>query len=174
MVPGSGAEVNQDGKNYLFSFPLKNGEASWYSLAAWDQEGTNDPVPMGSGREPRDYVARIADVDRLTSQHQLVTYVKQFAGRLKTPATVRIISTGAEAQSAPSDTLHPIASRTYKQAIDLLQKEIDRTAAKWAPVISESSPASVGKSAGDGFFTDGDDQTGEWKHQKGLFWTGSF
>jgi unsaturated chondroitin disaccharide hydrolase len=174
MAPSSGAQVNQDGKNYLFTLPLKNGGASWYSLAAWDQEGTNDPIPAGSAHEPRDYVARVADVDRLTSQDQLVTYVKQVAGRLKAPATARILSTVAEVQSAPPDSLHPVASRTYKQAIDLLQKEIDRTAAKWAPVISGSSPASMGTSVGDGFFTNGDDQTGEWKPQKGFFWTGSF
>jgi len=54
--------------------------------------------------------------------------------------------------------LHPIGSRTYKQAIDLVQKEIDRTAAKWEAVIATTLPAGVTNSAGDGFFTDGDNQ----------------
>jgi unsaturated chondroitin disaccharide hydrolase len=77
-------------------------------------------------------------------------------------------------QSAPPDTLHPVGTRTYKQAIDLLQKEIDRTATKWEPVISSNQQGSVGAHAGSGFFTDGNNQTGEWQQQKGFFWTGGF
>ena len=65
-----------------------------------------------------------------------------------------------EVQSAPLDSLHPIGSRTYKQAIDLLQKEIDRTAAKWEPVITAAPPNDVSDIAGDGFFTEGDNQAG--------------
>ncbi|HEY9231872.1 MAG TPA: glycoside hydrolase family 88 protein, partial [Blastocatellia bacterium] len=34
--------------------------------------------------------------------------------------------------------------------------------------------ASVTKNTGAGFFTEGDDQTGEWKAQQGYFWTGGF
>jgi len=174
MAPGTEASANKDSKNYLLTFPLKNGVASWYSLAAWDQEGTNDPIAVPGAREPRDYVARAAYVDHVTSQEQLLAYVKNVAGRLKTPATVKILSTVEEVQSAPPDSLHPIGSRTYKQAIDLLQKEVDRTAAQWEPVISAAPPASVSRSAGDGFFTDGNNQTGEWKSQPGFFWTGGF
>jgi len=174
MAPGAEAAANKDSKNYLLTFPLKNGVASWYSLAAWDQEGANDPIAVTAAREPRDYVARAADIDDVTSQDQLLAYVNMVAGRLKTPATVKILSTVEEVQSAPPDSLHPIGSRTYKQAIDLLQKEIDRTAAHWEPVISAAPPPSVGRSAGDGFFTDGNNQTGEWKSQPGFFWTGAF
>jgi len=129
---------------------------------------------VAGAREPRDYVARAAGLRNVTSQDQLVECVKQMAGRLKTPARVKILSTVAEVESAPPDSLHPIGSRTYQQAIDLLQEEIDRTAAKWEPVISANPPASVNKTAGGGFFTDGDGQTGEWKPQNGFFWTGSF
>jgi unsaturated chondroitin disaccharide hydrolase len=114
------------------------------------------------------------DIDHITSQDQLAAYVKQVADRLKMPANVKVLSTAAEIQSAPPDSLHPIGSRTYKQAIDLLQKEIDRTAAKWEPVVSAAPATSITRNAGDGFFTDGDNQTGEWKSQKGFFWTGSF
>jgi hypothetical protein len=174
MAPGSGAALSKDSKDYLFTFPLKNGVASWYSLAAWDQEGTNDPIPVGNAQEARDYLARAVDIDHITSQDQLTAYVKQVADRLKMPANVKVLSTAAEIQSAPPDSLHPIGSRTYKQAIDLLQKEIDRTAAKWEPVVSAAPATSITRNAGDGFFTDGDNQTGEWKSQKGFFWTGSF
>jgi len=174
MAPGAGATPNKDSKDYLFTFPLKNGVASWYSLAAWDQEGSNDPVPVVGAREPREYVARVAGVDAITSQDQLVASAKEIAARMKSPATVKILSTAAEAQSAPPDTLHPASSRTYKQAIDLLQKEIDRTAAKWEPAVSAMQPSAVTARGGDGFFTDGNNQTGEWQKQKGFFWTGGF
>jgi unsaturated chondroitin disaccharide hydrolase len=172
MAPGSSAARNQDSKDYLFTFPLKNGSASWYSLAAWDQEGTNDPVPVPGAREPREYVARVAGIDNITSQDALIAYVKDVGSRMKSPAIAKILSSAAEVQSAPPDTLHPPGSRTYKQAIDLLQKEIDRTATKWEPVLAQS--ATIATHAGAGFFTDGNNQTGEWQTQKGFFWTGGF
>jgi unsaturated chondroitin disaccharide hydrolase len=174
MAPGSASAVNQDNKDYLLTFPLKNGAASWYSLAAWDQEGTNDPVPSVGAKEPRDYVARVANIDNITNQNQLLTYIKGIAERMESPATVKILSTGAEVQSAPPDTLHSTGSRTYKQAIELLQKEIDRTAAKWGAAISAVLPGTLNAHAGTGFFTDGNNQTGEWQTQKGFFWTGGF
>ena len=174
MGPGIKASANQDAKDYLFTFSLKNGSASWYSMAAWDQEGTNDPIPVAGGHEPRDYVARQADLDRVTSQEQLIAEVKTVAARMKAPAGVKILSTTAEVQSAPPDSLRPIGTRTYKEAIGLLQQEIDRTAEKWAPVVSATPASAMTRNAGNGFFTDGDDQTGEWKPQQGFFWTGSF
>ena len=79
MAPGTEAAANKDSKNYLLTFPLKKGSASWYSLAAWDQEGTNDPIPVPSAREPRDFVARAADIDHVTSKEQLLAYVKNVA-----------------------------------------------------------------------------------------------
>ena len=174
MAPGLGASSNQDSKDYLFTFPLKNGTASWYSLAAWDQEGTNDPLPVLGAREPREYVARVAGADNIATQSQLLAYVDDIAQRMKSPATTRMLSTVAELQSAPPDTLHPVSSRTYRQAIDLLEKEIDRTAAKWEATITAAEPGKVGAHEGAGFFTDGNNQTGEWQAQKGFFWTGGF
>ena len=174
MAPGSEAIPNKDSKDYLFTFPLKNGAASWYSLAAWDQEGSNNPVPVVGAREPREHVARVAGVDAIKNQDQLLASVKDIAARMKSPATVKILSSSPELQSAPADTLHPPSSRTYKQAIDLLQKEIDRTAEKHKNDLKLDQIAIVGASTGSGFFTDGNNQTGEWKTQKGFFWTGGF
>src|SRR5947208_5775940 len=125
MAPGSAAAANRDAKDYLFTFPLKNGSASSYSLAAWDQEGSNDPVPVIGAREPREYVARVAGVDAITNRDQLIASVKDLALRMRSPATVRLLSTAPEIQSAPPDTLQPSGSRTYQQAIDLLQNEIN-------------------------------------------------
>ena len=174
MGSGSGASVNQDSKDYLFTFPLRNGTASWYSLAAWDQEGTNDPVPTTGAREPRDFVVRVANLGNVTTQDQLLAYVKDIAGRMKSPAQVKLLSTASEVQSAPLDTLHQVGSRTYKESIDLLRREIDRTAAKWEPTVSAAQPETYEAHAGSGFFTDGDNRTGEWQSQKGFFWTGGF
>jgi len=174
MAPGTGASTNQDNKDYLFTFPLRNGAASWYSLAAWDQEGTNDPLPVVGAREPREYVARVAGMDNITTQSQLLAYVDDIGQRMKSPATIRILSTAAELESAPPDTLHPVSARTYRQAIELLQKEIDRTAAKWESTITAAQPGKVGAHEGTGFFTDGNNQSGEWQSQKGFFWTGGF
>src|SRR5581483_8248010 len=155
MDPGSAASDNKDAKDYLYTFPLKNGSAAWYSLAAWDQEGTNDPVAVPGAKEPREYVARVAGIDNISSKDELISYVKGIAARMKAPAGVKLLSTAAEVQSAPPDALHPIGTRTYKEGIDLLQKEIDRTAAKWEPIITAAQPGGVNAHAGAGFFTDG-------------------
>ena len=161
MAPGSGASAKQDAKDYLFTFPLKSGTASWYAMAAWDQEGTNDPVALVGAREPRDMVGRATDLG-LPSQDQFIAAVKDVAARMRTPAIVKFLSTRAEVQSAPLDTLHPVGKRTYKQAIELLQQEIDRTATKWEPVISAASPVSLSNRSGNGFFTEGSNQAGFW------------
>lgn len=174
IEPGIVASSNRDAKDYLYTFPLNNGTATWYSLAAWDQESTNDPVAVPGGKEPREYVARVADIDNITSKEQLIEYVKDTAARMKAPASVTILSSAAEVQSPPPDTLHPEVSRTYKQAIGILQKEIDRTATKWEPIINSAPPGSINAHAGSGFFTDGNNQTGEWQTQRGFFWTGGF
>jgi unsaturated chondroitin disaccharide hydrolase len=50
----------------------------------------------------------------------------------------------------------------------------ERTAAKWEPVLAKSPPQEAARGTGLGFFTEGDGRTGEWKEQKGFFWTGSF
>src|SRR5437870_1778338 len=84
----------------------------------------------------------------------------QAAMRMRSPATVELLSTAPEIQSAPPDTLRPAGPRTYQQAIDLLQKEIDRTASKWEAPISSAQPSAVAAHAGEGFFTDGNNQTG--------------
>src|SRR6185369_189322 len=85
-----------------------------------------------------------------------------------------IISTAAAAQSAPPDTLAPSKKKSYAEAIDLLKQSAERTAQKLEPLVSKSNPAAAARDAGEGFFTEGDNLSGEWKSQKGFFWTGSF
>ncbi len=90
------------------------------------------------------------------------------------PAIVEILSKAAGPQSAPPDTLVAGVHRTWAQAIALLRAGADRTAASFEPLIDTNTPGSLTKTAGRGFFTDGDNATGQWKEQKGYFWTGSF
>jgi unsaturated chondroitin disaccharide hydrolase len=174
MFPGSSASENQDSKDYLLTFPLKNDSMTWYSLAGWDQEGSNEPLPVFTAPEMRNDVARVSGTDSITTQEQLLASIKAIVARLKTPVNVKVLSTSAEAQSAPPETLRAGGTRNYSQAIALLQEEIDRTASKWTPVISATQPASASANSGQGFFTDASNTTGEWQAQKGFFWTGGF
>jgi len=87
---------------------------------------------------------------------------------------VRVLSTAAAPASAPPDTLHPAGHKTYEQAIALIRQAVERTAQKWEATAAASPAESVTKNTGAGFFTEGDNQTGEWKAQSGYFWTGCF
>lgn len=174
LSPGTPAAHREDDKDYLMTFALKNDTASWYAMAAWDQEASNNPVPTGAGSVPRDFVNFLAAHEAITSQGQFLAAVHAQVSRMEQPATARIFSSAPQGQSAPPDTLHPAASRSYDQAIGLLKQEIDRTARKWAPIISAGNSKTFGAHDGSGFFTEADGRTGEWQPQKGFFWTGGF
>src|SRR5207237_9274594 len=70
--------------------------------------------------------------------------------------------------------LQPAKKKSYAEAIELLKQSALRDAAKWEPIVARSTPEEAARDKGDGFFTEGDNQSGEWKSQKGFFWTGSF
>jgi unsaturated chondroitin disaccharide hydrolase len=102
------------------------------------------------------------------------TLVTAASRPVEKPAIVEILSKAAGPQSAPPDTLVGGVHRTWAQAIALLRAGADRTAASFEPLIDTNPPGSLTKTAGRGFFTDGDNASGQWKEQKGYFWTGSF
>src|SRR5256714_15057552 len=54
-----------------------------------------------------------------------------------------------------------------------MRQAAERTAAKWEPVVSKSPPEEAAKDKGLGFFTEGDNRSGEWKEQEGFFRTGN-
>ena len=171
IMLGEQAKAAQDTDNRLIQFPLSNGTATWYVSAAWDQEGTEDRVSVGKPDDMRRFV-QLTRPDRISNQQEFLDSVKDDAAQLSAPATVKVLSTKGEPQSAPPDTLAPASHKTYAQAISLLQSEIDRTAMKWEPILKASSEVTTKK--GRGFFTEGDNSTGEWQNQEGFFWTGSF
>jgi unsaturated chondroitin disaccharide hydrolase len=168
MVSPSAATPADDAGNHLLTFSPQDGAATWYTMAAWDQEGSND---RSAGEEQGSLVTPHRGIQ---TKEEFVQALQQSAERIGSPVLAKILSSVPAAQSAPPDTLVPSASKTYSQAIGLLKEEIDRTATAWAPVIAGSSADGMAHSKGAGFFNDGDNQTGEWKKRDGYFWTGGF
>jgi len=167
LTASPGAKTENDAQNRLVEFHLKNGKAAWYAMAAWDQEGSNRRI---EGAQQ----SFVLPPDGITSREQFQKAVEEEADRIERPAVFQILSKSAGAESAPADTLVPHKTKTVEQAIGLLREEVDRTAATWEPIVRGSAESGNPKAV-PGFFTEGDNKTGEWQKQNnGYFWTGSF
>jgi unsaturated chondroitin disaccharide hydrolase len=161
--------------NHLAQLQLKDGTAWWYVAGAWDQEGSETMKVMVDSAPRRNLNGTLAlPANSIRSREDFTDYVKGLRASLAHPAEVHIASVKAAPQSAPPDTLRPAEQRTYAQAIALLQQSVERTAQRWEPIIGSTKPEDWSKTSGIGFFTEGNNQTGEWKEQKGYFWTGCF
>jgi unsaturated chondroitin disaccharide hydrolase len=164
-----------DPLNLLVQPQFENGKARWHVTGVWDQENSDNLNLSATTADSRfRYGSLAAPHGSPRSFDDFVSYVKETSNRLTQPAEVKIVSTAAAAQSAPPDTLAPAKKKSYAEAIDLLKQSAERTAQKLEPLVSKSAPADAARDAGEGFFTEGDNQSGEWKSQKGFFWTGSF
>jgi unsaturated chondroitin disaccharide hydrolase len=163
----------RDESNYLRELRLEGGRARFYVTAAWDQEGSEGLMATATGGQRNQSGSRVRPVVVLTSG-AFEQYVSQVSARLIEPVQATLLSTAAAPQSAPPDTLAPAKSKTRAEAIELMRVAADRTAKAWAPIIEKTAPGTAEKYVGVGFFTEGDNKTGEWKEQKGFFWTGSF
>jgi len=154
-----------DSLNLLVQPELKNGQASWYVLGIWDQENSEDL--LNSARSAAD---KNRNGSVVLSSNEPVTFpafverVNETMRRISQPARVEILSREAFAQSAPPDTLHPVRTKTYAEATDLLKQSAERTATKWEPIVSRTSATDVTRDQGPGFFTEGDIQSGEWNN----------
>ncbi|MDT4966081.1 MAG: hypothetical protein QOJ64_818 [Acidobacteriota bacterium] len=167
--------IAADPLNLLVQPVLTNGTASWYVLAAWDQESSeNLQTASPTAAEKYRNGSVVSPSRAVTTRDGFLDLVQETSRRITRPAQVAILSKSAAAQSAPPDTLHPARSKTFAEALELMRQAADRTAQKWEPVISKTSPAATDRSNGLGFFTEGDNQTGDWKEQKGFYWTGNF
>jgi len=176
FAPGAAShEVGKDAANLLLQPELKNGVARWYALAAWDQE-TSESMKVSTPVAAAKYRngSLVLPQNAIATREDFLQLVKGTGERLSHPAQVNVLSQSAAPQSAPPDTLRLARSKTFAEALELMRQAADRTGAKWESVISQTQPEQTDKNNGLGFFTEGDNQTGEWKSQKGFFWTGSF
>jgi unsaturated chondroitin disaccharide hydrolase len=176
VVPQASTEsMPADAANILAGVSPKNGDASWYVAAAWDQEGSDTlKVTADTAAHRNQNGSLTLPVHAITTRERFTAYVNELGARMASPAAIRVLSTTAAPEAAPADTLLPAQHKTYAQAIDLIARAVQRTASKWEPAISATPPDAMTKTTGVGFFTEGNDQTGEWKDQKGYFWTGCF
>ncbi|HUA59383.1 MAG TPA: DUF4861 family protein [Verrucomicrobiae bacterium] len=154
------AGVAADDQNHMVRLALENGGAEWYAGAVWDQEGSE--ALSGSVVLP---------VPRPTRE-RFEEYVADLAARRAQPARVSLLSSAAAAQSAPPDSL-TATPRTYGEALALMARSAARTAGHFEAQIRATQPGAAAKFEGTGFFTEANN-AGEWKDQKGYFWTGAF
>lgn len=170
VIPsGLGAAYDRDDLNYLLKLRPKGGQAEWFALAAWDQEGTNRLVGAGPRTDVGFETNFVLPPDGIGSREQFLAKVKDQADRMAHPATYAILPTAPQTAAVA-----PRTARTYRQAIELLRTQIDQTASTWEPIVTPIPADQFGPYAGQGFFTEGSSATGEWIPQTGYYWTGAF
>ena len=179
VVPGRSDGTNKspaDPDNELTIVPLKDGTARWYVSGAWDQEGSDNLTTSAVAARSKNNNGTVSfPSTAITTRQQFVAYVKTLVDRTSKPVQTTVASKTAAPQAAPTETLQPSSKKTYVQAIKLIAEATDRTAKKWESVISASKPEDLNFTEGPpGFFTVGDQFTGEWTEQKGYQWTGGF
>lgn len=174
-VPSGPVTAPTDPDNHFATIHLQDGVAQWYVAGAWDQENSEPMIVTASNaKEKNNNTTLVFPRRSVSSREDFVAYAKRTGAILAQPASVVLLSSAAAPQSAPSDTLAPAGRKTYAQAIELIRQSVDRTARKWEAVISAVPVDQVVMREGKGFFTEGDQLTGEWKEQKGYSWTGGF
>jgi uncharacterized protein DUF4861 len=167
--------ISDDPLNLLLQPQFVNGKAEWYVTGVWDQENSDNLTVTATSADSRiRYGTLAAPKATPRSFDDFVLFIRGVSVRLTQPARVAVLSSHAAPQSAPVDTLRPAKKKSYAEAIELLKQSAERTAQNLEPAISRTTAADSARDAGEGFFTEGDNQTGEWKAQKGFYWTGSF
>ncbi len=114
-----------------------------------------------------------------TTREQFAAYVGERAAAIQQPARLDILSKSAAPQSAPPDTLAVGAARHADAAnakTDLRRGDradaSGRRSHRSGVRAARSRATAIGtaeKYNGIGFFTEGDNKTGRWKQQDGLF-----
>ena len=173
LTTAHGAEPRDDAKNHLVVFHLKDSPATWYAMAAWDQEGSNRKIGYWTELGKQENPSLVLPADGVRNRDQFLSAVKEQAGRMELPTTFRMLSSAASDEPPPADTLVRHEARTIEQALGLVRQAIDRTATTWEPIL-RATPEPISSKTGQGFFTEADNQSGDWQKQNGYSWTGSF
>jgi unsaturated chondroitin disaccharide hydrolase len=176
IAPGRESKLAPDDPlNLLVQPQVINGSASWYVLGVWDQENS-DNLTVSAVNAATKYRngSLVLPLSAPKTLDAFVDLARETSRSINQPAQVSLLSRNAAPQSAPPDTLQPARAKTYAEAIDLLRQSAERTALKWEAVAANSPSEEATRDKGLGFFTEGDNQTGDWKEQKGFFWTGNF
>ena len=176
IAAGADSKVpGDDSLNLLVQPQFTKGQANWYVLGVWDQENSDNLLINAAGAENKSRQGSLVLAPETPGTFAaFVDLVRQTKRRITQPARIEILSREAAAQSAPMDTLRPARTKTYAEAIELLRQSAERTAVKWEPIVSRTGAAELTRDQGLGFFTEGDNQSGEWKEQQGFYWTGNF
>jgi len=174
LSPPSMSEIADDDLNHLIKLNLKGGKASWYVMAAWDQNGSNRIAGSGNRIEQGSASSYVLPSDGIATRSAFHQKVADQAARIAMPVNVRILSQAPQPSPAPTDTLGEHPAKSYRQALDLLRQEIDRTAKKWEPIVAASTVGPATSEKGRGFFTEGDNNTGEWRPNEAFYWTDGF
>src|SRR5437660_3858328 len=140
IAPGRESKVpTDDPLNLLVQPQLVNGNASWYVLGVWDQENSDNLTKNADGADSRfRYGTLVLPESTPKTLDAFVDLVRETSRRLTQPAQVTVLSQSAAPQPAPVDTWQPAKKKTYEAAIGLLQQSAERTATKWAPIISQT------------------------------------
>jgi len=173
LTTAHGAEPRDDAKNHLVVFHLKDSSATWYAMAAWDQEGSNRKIGYWTELGKQENPSLVLPADGVRNRDQFLSAVKEQAGRMELPTTFRMLSSAASDEPPPADTLVRHEARTIEQALGLVRQAIDRTATTWEPIL-RATPEPISSKTGQGFFTEADNQSGDWQKQNGYSWTGGF
>src|SRR3984957_20050893 len=153
------AAFKDDSKNHLVDFKLSDGTQSWYTIAAWDQEGSNRRVVYANQKEKGQHQSLILPSDAIRSREKFLNTVQEQAERMTQPASIHIVSDSASSQQAPPDTLVPHKTKTIEQALAFLRQAIDRTALQWEPIL-QATTEPITSHSGQGFFTEANNMTG--------------
>ncbi|MCU1233601.1 MAG: glycosyl hydrolase, family 88 [Candidatus Solibacter sp.] len=167
LVRNDRSETMQEGDaNYLFPLALADRTAEWYVAAMWDQENTEALASNARTPTERNQGGTVVPNAPAATRERFAHVVIDASTRMSGPVRIELLNTPRAAA--------PAEHRTYAQAIALLRKSADRTAAKYERAIADGTPADYEKFKGRGFFTEGNTGTGEWNPQEGYFWTGGF
>ena len=174
IAPSEGNRLPDDPLNLLVVPQVVKGSASWYVLGVWDQENSDNLTMNAENAGDKNRNGSIVLPSTPVTFDSFLELVRRTRRRITQPSRVDILSREATPQSAPPDTLRAARAKSYSEAIDLLKQSAERTATKWEPIVSRTGAAQLTRDQGLGFFSEGDNQNGEWKEQKGFYWTGSF